>query len=137
MAKIILRVFLILLVAALVSGGLMLWLNNSGSSLSAALGIMEGGFKRNGPRGYTQPGQKAEIQPGQAVEDQLGQLPGRPAGGFEGQGGRHGESIQVGRGLADLLQKIGIIALITAGVAILQRLVGRITRRKRSAPSAI
>jgi hypothetical protein len=40
---------------------------------------------------------------------------------------------QITRGLMDMVRKIGIIALITAGVAILQRLVGWIARKIKPA----
>jgi hypothetical protein len=106
MLKVIFRIVLILLAAGIVSGGLIFWVNTSGISQAG------GGFDR------------------QAL---AGQRAARPAHDFEG-GGRDSDfagGAQLTRGLQDMAAKIGIIALITAGVAILQHGIGWITRRRQ------
>jgi hypothetical protein len=114
MLKILLRICIILVAAGIVSAGLIFGVNSSGSSLGGlqggGQGIREGGVGRQ-PR--------------------AGDLATRPARGFDGgRDGDFGGGFQMARGLQDLAVKIGIIALITAGVAILQRGISWITRKR-------
>jgi hypothetical protein len=112
MFKVISRIVIILLAAGIVAAGLALWVNTSGSSLT--ISGHDGGIDRQPP---------------------AGQLAASPTGNFKGgdTDGDFGGGVQIARSLQDMASKIGIIALITACVAIFQRGFGWITRRRQPA----
>jgi hypothetical protein len=115
MIKGFIQIVIILAVAALISAGLSLWVNQMGSTGLAG--------------GESDLGRPA-MAAGQAPTDQASQSTvgvERQADEFGGAGAQ--------RGLIDMLSKLGIIAAITAAVALIQKGMALIPTRWRLARS--
>jgi hypothetical protein len=130
MFKIMVRIFFILLIASLVGGGLYFLANTSAGQALIQNG-RGGGFERGERMG---PG--SGLTAGNTNGDAAFQ-PG-PRGGDGGERDFHGEG---GSSLAllDLVKNAGIIALITAGVVLLQKVWGgarQLLRRRSLKPAA-
>jgi hypothetical protein len=120
--KMIGRVVVIVLVISLIGAGLYFAFNNGAGQ--ALLANDRGGFE--GGRGQFRPGANA-----------LGQLlPNGQSGGF-GRGGdfgeRGGSRFSLSRGLPGILYDLGIVAAVTVGVLLLQKLWQAIFRKKITA----
>jgi len=115
--KLILRIFIIFLVAAFVAGALWLIVNNT--SLAA---------------GLESPGEGSHQGPGMLQAGENFQRPEGLEGGGPFQGGRGGErgdeQASLARALPDLLGLLLKVALITVGVLILEKITSLLRRRK-------
>jgi hypothetical protein len=116
--KTILRIFLILLVAAVIGGGTYLLVNNgSTSALGQTAG--EGSGERHRPG-------SGNLVPGQA-----------PDGFVPGSGRGHGEGMEGGAFLwAESIKNIGIVAVLVIVVVLFERLL-KGARRKKAAPVVV
>ena len=139
--KIVLRILIILLVAGAVSGAFYLLVNNT-SLFSNAYGFTggEGGeFNEGGPHGF-RGGQGGE---GFGATDSSGNSlseSGVPQRGLHGDGdGGFGEERggDWTRSLPDLGLHLGLVALVTLGVVLIQKLLNLISRSRHSAPPAV
>jgi hypothetical protein len=120
--KIIMRTLLILAAAGLVCAGIYLWVNSNGNSLGFG---QEGRIEQGG--GSFQPGDRPQFNNQRAFPND-GTRPERL-----GRGGREGGfagGLGLQRGLIDLAGKLGLIALVTAGVTLLGWLIKRFQRKK-------
>jgi hypothetical protein len=144
--KIVLRILIILLVAGAVSGAFYLLVNNTSlfTSASGFTGGEGGEFNEGGPHGFGfRGGQGGEgfgatdgngAQSGNSlIESGVPQrgLHGDGDGGFGGERGGDWS-----RSLPDLGLHLGLVALVTLGVVLIQKLFNLISRSRHSAPPA-
>jgi hypothetical protein len=142
--KIVLRILIILLVAGAVSGAFYLLVNNT-SLFSSAYGFPggEGGeFNEGGPHGFGfrggQGGEGFAATDGAQSGNSLIES-GVPQRGLHGDGdGGFGEERggDWTRSLPDLGLHLGLVALVTLGVVLIQKLFNLISRSRHSAPPA-
>lgn len=113
--KSILRIFVILLVAGLVAGGLTLVVNNS----------FAGSIPQGGPQAAMQGGERP------AIDGQPGQFADRGEGGEQ-----HAASL--GRGLLDMLLLVTKITMVTCIVLLVGKVVSLcVNRRSARAPQRL
>ena len=114
--KIILQIAIVLLVVALIGGGIY-WLVTHNGNAQLAAGRFEG--DRHLPGGM--PGFERGIRPGDGF-------------GFEGRDGRRGANLGLGlMGVGRILLEIGVVTL---GVLFIQWLIGRFRKAKTQKPAA-
>ncbi len=129
--KIAVRVLIILCAVGLVSGGFYLIINHSSSGGAGGprgMGLFGGG----GPRGFA--GGDPDAAKLDSSTDEA--LPRGPQGEGErlGGGGEHGGGAS--RGWLDIGKNLVEIALITAGVVLIQKLFRWFRRRRQAIPPA-
>ena len=124
MVKIVFRIIMILAAAGLVTGGLFLYVNNTGASQ----GILAEGGRR---QGFEQPRIAPEGGAGRPMRG--GMLEGFAGpgghGGFEGRGDAFGGGSILG--LAGVLAQAGKIGLVTVLVVGIQAVIKGIQGRRR------
>ncbi len=120
MLKTILRIGVILLVAGAVSAAIYVW----GSNTSVASAGLEGGPGNHENRGL---GEQRTVPSGLDGNTTLAMRGGR--------GGDH-DDISVAAGLSGVGKNLGIVALVTLGVVLVQKGFGSIRRWRRSRSTA-
>jgi hypothetical protein len=123
MLKILFRTVMILLVAGLVTGGLYLFGQNSGSSLIGAIsgaGLGQGENHARPADGGFGPGQGKGMAQGQGRQ--------------EGPGGENSFSLSAAT-LSGLAEELGKVAAVTAGFVLLKAVFRLISRRKLARPA--
>jgi hypothetical protein len=143
MLKTILRIILILLAAGLISGGLYLLVNSSsqltvGLPLQSESGVRgqlpSGEYENQSPAGEFTNHSPSDRSFGQGFEGQG--FPGAGDDGFfDGRGGRERDKFNPSLALTGVLKNLGVIALVTFIVVVIQKIWHKIFRKRNLAVS--